>query len=196
MLGDVSGASVLGGQEDLLFSFELCLATALQPAWVHTLSSIRCCLAIFFWIMPGHHYCSIEVKREFSENLLFSFELCFVERLCKLYSSSCRLYLLFSFELCPPRQRPQYQAMLSFCLAIFFWIMPSQRWASESSRQRCATCYFLLNYARNPNHTSSSWVSYSKPCYFLLNYATNWVGDIWWGLSVQNLLFSFELCPG
>jgi len=125
--------------------------------------------------------------------LLFSFELCLhkvIRRRCRTSS----VHLLFSFELC-------------FVAKI----------RARPLAEKTETCYFLLNYAEDPDvhpyyeyayHsllfsfelcTSGTWLrgllAASFPCYFLLNYAARKRGKLV-EREVYALLFSFELCAG
>ena len=104
---------------NLLFSFEFCLSEASSGAGVYQavlLFSFEFCCpktekrskeadileTCYFLLNFVDNSREWEMEEHFCF-LLFSFEFCFVERLCSLYRAACYVY--------------------SFCLAIFFWIL-------------------------------------------------------------------------
>ena len=122
------------------------------------------------------NYARIYVYNSFGEaepekaNLLFSFELCLINK-----------YIIIISDLC-----------INTC---YFLLNYAQKVAwVRGWNPDLTTCYFLLNYAEVEDFVLNP-LGWIRTCYFLLNYApTILLQDPMYSPSNLVLLFSFELC--
>jgi len=125
--------------------------------------------------------------------------------------------LLFSFELCEEIiEKLTTLERYTLRLAIFFWIMSEEAWDVASLVGEFITCYFLLNYVWCVSKTCNGASVWRLAIFFWIMYTwwkhgqeTSctkhlaiffWIMFIRWiakpqsRISLEHLLFSFELC--
>jgi len=105
--------------------------------------------------------------------------------------------LLFSFELCLMNRHVVIVQDCCINLAIFFWIMRRPVWPLVQYRVfAVASCYFLLNYANHERRGSHYCHVEKLAIFFWIMHTTLHGGGFLKMMNGFFLLFSFELCLG